>query len=325
VVTGGAGNIAYAILFLIGKGCMLGPDQPIELCLLDIKPAEQALQGVLMELRDAAFPLVVKLVATIDYETAFRGADIALLIGARPRGKGMVRADLLKANASIFRGQGAALNKFASRNCKVLVVGNPCNTNALMCMVNAPSLPARNFTAMTRLDQNRAKAQIARKLGVTVRQVRNVIIWGNHSKTQYPDVNHAYVQNVPQSGLNSSVRTAVNDDAWLNGDFISTVQQRGAAIIKARGKSSAASAANAAVDHMRAWCLGSGGEIVNMAVPSDGSYGVPKGLIFSFPVTCAGDGSYKIVQGLTLDAFSKAKLALTIAELVQEKKSAFSL
>ena len=264
------------------------------------------------------------MVGTADYREAFEGCDVALLIGARPRGPGMDRKDLLKANAAIFEGQGKALDQYASRNVKVLVVGNPANTNALITKHYAPSLPASAFTAMTRLDQNRAKAQIAKRAGVSVGQVRNVVIWGNHSNTQYPDVNHATVGS--SSAATRSVREAVSDDAWLQGDYIKTVQSRGAAIIEAMKKSSAASAANAAVEHVHDWLLGTAdGEFVSMGVISDGnSYGVESNLCFSFPVTCQA-GEWKIVDGLSMDAFSKSKLQATQDELMQERKDALGL
>jgi len=319
VVTGAAGNIAYSIIFMIGQGAMLGPDQPINFRLLDIPQMVEKVKGVEMELRDCAFPIVHDIVSTGDYETAFKNADVCLLIGARPRGPGMERKDLLTANASIFAGQGKAINQFASRNVKVLVVGNPANTNAMIAMNNAPDIPKENFTAMTRLDQNRAVALVSERTKVPVKNVKNVIIWGNHSKTQYPDINHAFIDN---NGTNTPVRTAVNDNKFLDGPFLATVQDRGAAIIKARGLSSAASAANAAVDHIRSWMLGTPkGEYVSMGVCSDGSYGVPKGLIYSFPVTCS-KGTWKIVQGLKINDFSKEKMKLTAEELIAEKNEA---
>jgi len=322
VVTGAAGQICYSVLFMIGQGAMLGPDQPIEIRLLDIPQAEKQLKGVEMEILDCAFPLFTKVVATTDYKTAFQDVEIALLIGARPRGPGMERKDLLTANAAIFSGQGKALNDFANPNVKVLVVGNPANTNALIAMQNAPKIPRENFTAMTRLDQNRASSQIATRLGVPVTKVKNVIIWGNHSATQYPDVNHAFIANHPRDGNNEPVVTAVGDEAWIRGEFTKTVQQRGAAIIKARGLSSAASAANAAVDHIRSWVLGTPkGEVVSMGVISDGSYGAPKDVIYSFPCECSG-GKWKIVQGLKVDEYSREKMRLTGQELLEERRDA---
>jgi malate dehydrogenase len=323
LVTGAAGNIGYSIVYMIAEGQMLGHDQPIELRLLDIPPMAKVLKGLVMELEDCAYPLLSKIVDTTDYKTAFENVDIALLVGARPRGPGMERKDLLKANATIFIGQGKALNDYASKNVKVLVVGNPANTNALIAQVNAPNLPKENFHAMTFLDQNRAKSMIAAKVGVRVDQVKNLIIWGNHSATQYPDVNHGVIADYPLPGINTPIRAAVNDDDYLRGAFIKDVQQRGAAIIAAREKSSAASAASSAVDHVRNWVLGTGGQYASMAVASDGSYGIAPGLIFSFPVICQG-GKHQIVQGLKVDAFSRDKLKLTTDELLLEKSQALS-
>jgi len=322
VVTGAAGNIAYAILFGIGRGKLLGENTPIDLVLLDIPPMADKLNGVVMELNDCAFPLLSNITATTDYQVGFTGVEIALLIGAKPRGPGMVRADLLKSNAKIFEGQGKALEEYASRNVKVCVVGNPANTNALITMKNAPSIPKENFTAMTRLDQNRAASQLATRLNVSVSDVRNVIIWGNHSKTQYPDINHAYVSNYPRKNLQTSVRSAVKNDNWVENEFVPTVQQRGAAIIKARGASSAASAASACLDHVRDWMLGTQqGEIVSMGVVSDGSYGVPKDIIYSFPVTCS-NGNYQIVTDLPVDDRSRQLMDATAKELLEERQSA---
>lgn len=319
LVTGAAGNIAYSALFMIGNGAMLGMDQQIELVLLDIPPMAKAMAGVEMELRDAAFPLVTSITSTTDYEVAFKDVDIALLIGAKPRGKGMVRADLLAQNGKIFEGQGKALDKWASRNVKVLVVGNPCNTNCLIAMNNAPSLSPSCFAAMTRLDELRAKGQIALRLGVAPEQVKNIFIWGNHSATMYPDLCRAYVADYPSAGHMTPVRDAVGDDKWLDSEWIKTIQKRGAAIIQARGKSSAASAANAAVSSIRTWVCGTPpGEIVNMAVPSDGSYGIPRGLICSMPVTC-NNGQIRVVQGLPVDARSRRLIDTTAAELSKEK------
>eukprot|EP00808_Paulinella_micropora_P013379 g43748.t1 len=319
-VTGAAGNIGYSIVFMIAQGKML-EDTPIELRLLDIPPMMAALEGLKMEILDGAFPLITKIVCTADYKTAFTDLDIALLVGARPRGPGMQRSDLLKANASIFSGQGKALNAYAKKTVRVLVVGNPANTNALIAQQNAPDLPKTAFTAMTRLDQNRASSLLAEKIGVAVGQVSNVVIWGNHSSTQYPDVTYAKVADFPQKGHSSSLQAAVCDDNWLQGPFVKIVAERGAAVIKARGKSSAASAAAAAVDHMHDWVLGSKGQYVSMGVPSDGSYGVAPGLIFSYPVICSG-GSYSIVQGLKLNAFSTKMINITMEELLDEKKAA---
>lgn len=323
LVTGGAGNIAYTATFLIAKGNMLG-NIPIHLRLLDIPPMASKQEGVAMELRDGAFPLIKSIMVTTDYKTAFTGVDIALLIGARPRGKGMVRADLLKANAKIFEGQGKALNEYASRNVKVLVVGNPANTNALITAHFAPDIPKENICAMTRLDQNRAMSLLSSRTGTGISQIKNITIWGNHSKTQYPDVNNAVVEDYPQEGLTTPVRAVVNDDQWLNTEFIKRIQYRGKEIIDARGASSAASAANAAVDSMRSWILGTEpGEWVSMAVPSDGSYGIPKGIVYSMPCVCK-NGSYQVVSGLKLDDFSREKMRLTAEELLAEKEAAFS-
>ena len=318
-MTGAAGNIAYSLLWMIGQGKLLGDDQPIELRLLDIAPMEKSVGGVLMELADSAFPLITKLVGTSDYKTAFTGVEVALLVGAKPRGPGMQRKDLLTANGQIFAGQGKALNQFASRSVKVVVVGNPANTNALIAAENAPDLPKSAFTAMTRLDQNRAMAQVAQRLAVPVSQVKNVIIWGNHSKTQYPDVNHAVIAG-PTATV-TPLRAAVNDNAWLDGEFISTVQDRGAAIIAARSKSSAASAASSCVDHIHDWWVGTKpGEYVSMGVYSDGShYGVPAGVVFSFPCICKG-GKWEVVKGLKVDKESQKRLDVTTKELLEEKK-----
>ena len=319
VCTGAAGNIGYSLLFMIASGRMCGYDQPIELRLLDLPNMEKVLKGVEMELNDCAFPLLTKTVCTSDYKTAFTDCDVALLVGAKPRGPGMQRGDLLSQNAAIFKGQGQALNNYASRNVKVVVVGNPANTNAMIAMVNAPSIPRENFTALTRLDQNRAIAQLSMRLKTDVSSIKNVIIWGNHSKTQYPDINHAVVLS---NGSKKSIREAVKDDSYLNGSFIETVQDRGAAIIAARKLSSAASAANAVVDHMYSWLVGTApGEFVSMGVYSDGSYGAPKGVIYSFPVTCK-NGKWTIVQGLKIDDFSKKLMKITGDELVDEQKAA---
>lgn len=322
VVTGAAGQIGYALLFGIGRGQLLGPDQKIDLYLLEIEPAMKALQGVMMEIKDCAFPTINTMVGTSDYKTAFENADICVLVGAFPRKKGMVRADLLKKNAGIFKGQGEAMEKWAKRTCKTLVVGNPANTNALICSTYAPSIPKENFHAMTRLDHNRALSQIADRVGCPVGKVKNVVIWGNHSKTQYPDVNQCVLTDHPQKGFDMPIRTVVNDDEWLNKDFISTVQQRGAAIIQARGASSAASAANAALAHVRDLFLGTKpGEWVSMGVPSDGSYGIPEGIVYSFPCTCS-NGEYKIVRGLKPNAWSRALMKATADELLAEKREA---
>jgi len=308
-VTGAAGQIGYALLFRIASGEMLGKDQPVVLQLLEITPALGALQGVAMELEDCAFPLLHGIVQTDDPNVAFKDTDYALLVGSRPRGPGMERKDLIEANAAIFSVQGKALNDHASRHVKVLVVGNPANTNSLIAQRNAPDLNPRQFTAMTRLDHNRAAAMLAGKTGAKVTEVAGLCIWGNHSATQYPDIAEATVAGKAAASL--------VDDAWYTGTFIPEVQQRGAAIIKARGASSAASAANAAIDHMHDWALGSQG-IVSMGVYSDGSYGVQKGLIYSFPVVCKS-GDWQIVQGRKISDFSRAKMSATETELVEER------
>ena len=310
-VTGAAGQIGYALLFRIASGAMLGDDQPVILQLLDITPALDALEGVKMELEDCAFPLLSGVVCTDDPNVGFKDADYALLVGARPRGPGMERKDLLEANAAIFSVQGKAIDENASKNIKVLVVGNPANTNALITQRNAPSISPHNFTAMTRLDHNRAMTQIAQKTGKTVNDVTNMTIWGNHSATQYPDLFNAKVDGKTAADL--------VDQDWLENDFIPTVQQRGAAIIKARGASSAASAANAAIDHMRSWALGTDGDDwVSMGVYSDGSYGIQEGLIYSFPCRCK-NGEWEIVQGVDVNDFSRAKMQATEQELAEER------
>ncbi len=309
-VTGAAGQISYSLLFRIASGQLLGVDQPVILQLLEIPPAMEALSGVVMELDDCAFELVQGIVATDDPNVAFKDVDYALLVGSRPRGPGMERKDLLEANAAIFSVQGKSLNDHASRDVRVLVVGNPANTNSLIAQRNAPDLDPRNFTAMTRLDHNRAVTQLAQKTGNHVADVKGLAIWGNHSATQYPDISHASVDGTAADSL--------VDQAWVEGTFIPTVQQRGAAIIKARGLSSAASAANAAIEHMRDWALGSDGEVVSMAVYSDGSYGIAEGLIYSFPCTCAG-GDWAIVQGLAINDFSRGKMNDTEDELAEER------
>ncbi|HEX2796454.1 MAG TPA: malate dehydrogenase [Immundisolibacter sp.] len=312
-VTGCAGNIGYALLFRIAAGDMLGPDQPVILHLLEVTPAMKTLEGVVMELRDCAFPLLADIVATDDVTVGFKDADYAILVGARPRGPGMERKDLLEANGAIFTVQGKALNDHASRGVKVLVVGNPANTNALIAMRSAPDLDPRQFTAMMRLDHNRAISQLAAKTGSTVPAIRRMTVWGNHSSTQYPDISHALVDGRPAAEL--------VDQAWLETDFIPTVQQRGAAIIAARGASSAASAASAAIDHMRTWALGTAdGDWVSMGIPSDGSYGIPEGIIYSYPVTCR-DGRYEIVQNLPVSAFSRARMDATARELLEEREA----
>ena len=312
-VTGAAGQIGYALLFRIASGEMLGKDQPVILQLLEIadEKAQNALKGVIMELEDCAFPLLAGVEAHSDPLNAFKDTDYALLVGARPRGPGMERADLLAANAQIFTAQGKALDKVASRNVKVLVVGNPANTNAYIAMKSAPSLPAKNFTAMLRLDHNRAASQIAAKMGIAVGDIEKLAVWGNHSPTMYADYRFATVNG-------KSVKDSINDHDWNANVFLPTVGKRGAAIIAARGLSSAASAANAAIDHMRDWALGTNGEWVTMGVASNGEYGIPKDVMFGYPVTCEGV-RYKIVEGLPIDAFSQGCIDKTLAELMGEQ------
>jgi malate dehydrogenase len=310
-VTGAAGQIGYALLFRIASGSMLGDDQPVILQLLDITPAMEALEGVRMELDDCAFPLLADIVCTDDPNVAFKDTDYALLVGARPRGPGMERKDLLEANAAIFSVQGKAIDDNASRNIKVLVVGNPANTNALITQRNAPDIDPRNFTAMTRLDHNRAMSQLAQKTGTSINDVTHMTIWGNHSATQYPDLFNARVK--------GQAAMELVDQQWYESDFIPTVQQRGAAIIKARGASSAASAANAAIDHIRSWALGTeGDDWVSMGVYSDGSYGIAEGLIYSFPCRCS-NGNWEIVQGVDVGDFSRARMQATETELTEER------
>ena len=317
-ITGAAGQIGYALLFRIASGQMLGADQPVTLRLLEITPALGALDGVHMELDDCAFPLLEGVVKTDDANIAFEGSDYALLVGAMPRKDGMERADLLEANGGIFGPQGQAMAEHANPNIKVLVVGNPANTNALIAQSAGTGLNPRNFTAMTRLDHNRAKSQVASKLGVPIDQVKKMTIWGNHSATQYPDLFNCEVNG-------ASAAETINDQQWLEENFIPTVQQRGAAIIKARGASSAASAANAAIDHMRDRVLGTpDGDCVSMAVPSEGSYEIPEGIISSFPVTCA-NGDYSIVQGLNLGDFSRERINTSAEELVTERNTVTEL
>ncbi|MBS0582425.1 MAG: malate dehydrogenase [Proteobacteria bacterium] len=311
VVTGAAGQIGYALLFRIASGDMLGKDQPVILHLLEITPALPALQGVVMELNDCAFPLLAGVVATDDLSVAFKDVDYALLVGARPRGPGMERKDLLEANGAIFGPQGKALNDHAKRSVKVLVVGNPANTNSLIAQQNAPDLDPGQFTAMVRLDHNRALSQLAEKTGAHTTDIKRVTIWGNHSSTQYPDLHHATVK--------GKAALSLVDHAWYEKDFIPVVQQRGAAIIKARGASSAASAASAAIDHMRSWALGTAeGDWVSMGIPSDGSYGIAPGVIYGYPVTVSG-GKYAIVQGLAINDFSRARMDATNKELREER------
>ena len=308
-ITGAAGQISYSLLFRVASGQMLGPDQPVILQLLEIPPAMGALKGVVMELEDCAFPLVTDIIATDDPNEAFAGVHYALLVGSRPRGPGMERKDLLEANAQIFSVQGAALDAHADQSVRVLVVGNPANTNCLIAQRNAPTLDPRQFTAMTRLDHNRAKTQLAQKAGAHVNDIEGLAIWGNHSATQYPDLFQATVKGQAASGL--------VDEDWITEDFIPTVQQRGAAIIEARGLSSAASAANAAIEHMRDWAMGCDG-IVSMAVYSNGSYGIAEGLIYSFPCRCQ-NGDWEIVEGLSINEYSQARMTLTEQELTEER------
>ncbi len=311
-VTGAAGQIGYAVLFRIASGAMLGPDTPVALRLLEIPAAVKAAEGTAMELDDCAFPLLAGIEITDDPTIAFDGVNIALLVGARPRGPGMERADLLEANGGIFKPQGQAINAGAASDVRVLVVGNPANTNALIAMSHAPDVPRERFSAMMRLDHNRARGQLAAKAGVGVAEVTNMTIWGNHSASQYPDIFHARV-------AGRAAAEVVPDRGWLEGEFIPTVQKRGAAIIEARGSSSAASAANAAIDHIRDWMGATAeGDWVSMAVPSDGSYGVPEGILSGFPVTTAG-GDYTIVAGLEIDDFSRARIDASAAELVEER------
>lgn len=312
-ITGAAGSIGYALLFRIAAGDMLGKDQPVILQLLElpIEGAQNALKGVMMELEDCAFPLLHGMIGTDDPKVAFKDADVALLVGAKPRGPGMERADLLMQNGKIFIGQGQALNEVASRDCKVLVVGNPANTNAWIAMKSAPDLNPKNFTAMLRLDHNRALSQLANKADVQVGDIRKMTVWGNHSPTMYPDYRFAHVGT-------DLIKDTINDAEWNENDFIPTVGKRGAAIIQARGSSSAASAANAAIDHIHDWVLGSNGDWVTMGIPSDGSYGVPEGMMFGFPVVTK-NGHYEIVKGLDIDAFSQSRIDATQAELQAEQ------
>jgi len=312
-VTGAAGQIGYSLLFRIANGDMLGKDQPVVLQLLEIpdEKAQKALKGVMMEIDDCAFPLLAGMSAHSDPNTAFKDADVALLVGARPRGPGMERKDLLTANAQIFTVQGRALNAVASRNVKVLVVGNPANTNAYIAMKSAPDLSRRNFTAMLRLDHNRALSQLAAKIGKPIAAIEKLIVWGNHSPTMYPDYRYATIDG-------QSVKAMINDDAWNKDTFIPTVGKRGAAIIEARGLSSAASAANAAIDHVRDWVLGSNGKWVTMGVASDGSYGIPQDVMYGYPVTTA-NGDYQLVQGLDIDDFSRERMNFTLKELEEER------
>ena len=313
-VTGAAGQIGYALLFRIASGQLLGPDRSVELRMLEITPALGAAEGTAMELLDCAFPLLSGIEISDQPDEAFDGANIAFLVGARPRTKGMERADLLEANGGIFAPQGKAINDNAGDDIRVLVVGNPANTNALIAMGNAPDVPAERFTAMTRLDHNRAIAQLASQTGKPVDEIKRMIIWGNHSATQYPDISHATIGGKPAAEV-------IDDQAWFEDQFIRQVQQRGAEVIEARGSSSAASAANAAIDHMHDWVNGSAeGDYVSMAIPSDGSYGVEEGIISSFPVVCSG-GAYKIVEGLEIDNFSRQRIDASVAELAEEREA----
>jgi len=312
-VTGAAGQIGYALLFRIASGEMLGKDQPVILQMLELpmeKP-QKALQGVMMELEDCAFPLLAGMVGTGDPKVAFKDADYALLVGARPRGPGMERKDLLAENAKIFTEQGKALNEAAARNVRVIVVGNPANTNSYIAMKSAPDLPRKNFTSMMRLDHNRAVSQLAARTNKPVSAIEKMVVWGNHSPTMYPDIRFATAEGKGAKGL-------VNDDAWYKGTYIPTVGKRGAAIIDARGASSAASAANAAIDHMRDWVLGTNGQWVTMGIPSDGSYGIPEEILYGFPVIC-GNGEYTMVKGLEIDPFSREKMDATLKELMEER------
>jgi malate dehydrogenase len=317
-VTGAAGQIGYSLLFRIASGSMLGPDQPLELRLLEITPALSALEGVVMELDDCAFPLLTKIEIGDDPKMIFDGVNLACLVGARPRTKGMERRDLLEANGGIFKPQGEALNNNAADDVKVLVTGNPANTNALIAMRNAPDIPAERFNALTRLDHNRAIAQLAAKTGASVSDITHMTIWGNHSATQYPDLFNTLVRGQNAAGL-------INDQGWLESTFLPTVQKRGAAVIEARGASSAGSAANATIGHMRDWVLGTAeGDWVSMSVPSDGSYEVPEGLISSFPCTTS-DGTYQIVPGLQVNDFSRGKIGASVAELIEEREAVRAL
>jgi len=310
-ITGAAGQIGYSLLFRIANGDLLGKDQPVILQLLDITPALGAVKGVVMELEDCAFPLLAGVVITDEPEVAFRDADYALLVGARPRSKGMERKDLLEANGAIFTVQGRALDRVASRDVRVLVVGNPANTNAYIAMKSAPGLPKKNFTAMLRLDHNRALSQLAAKAACPVASIEHLAVWGNHSPTMYADYRFA------TSG-GQSLQQRIHDETWNRDVFLPTVGKRGAAIIEARGLSSAASAANAAIDHVRDWALGTGDRWVTMGIASDGSYGIPEDVMFGYPVTCA-NGEYTIVQGLEIDEFSRSRIAITLAELEEER------
>lgn len=314
-VTGAAGQIAYSLLYSIGKGDVFGSNQPVILLLLDIPPMMPVVDGVVMELQDCSLPLLHEVVGTSDVSVAFTNIDVAILVGAMPRKEGMERKDLLKANAKIFEVQGKALNEYARKTCKVLVVGNPANTNCLIASRCAPSIPKENFSCMTKLDQNRAVSQVAMRLGVKTDAIKKVIIWGNHSSTQYPDLNHAVVH---LNGQDIPAKEAIKDDNWIQGEFLKIVQTRGAAIIKARKLSSAMSAAKAICDHMKSWWFGTGDDYVSMGIISDGSYGIPKDIVYSFPLTIGSDRSYKIVQGLEITQFSREKMDLSANELKDE-------
>lgn len=320
LITGAAGQIAYSLLYSVAKGDVFGHTQPVSLVLLDIEAMMGVLKGVVMEMTDCALPLLREVIPTADISAAFKDIDVAILVGAMPRREGMERKDLLKANVRIFKQQGEALNQFAKKNVKVVVVGNPANTNAFICKMYAPTIPPENFTCLTRLDQNRAKSQIASRVGVSAQDVHNVIIWGNHSSTQFPDATHATVH---IAGKEVKAYDAVKDDSWLKGDFISVVQKRGAAVIAARKLSSAMSAAKAICDHMHDWWHGTfSGRWVSMGVPSDGSYGIESGLIYSFPVEINPDHTYKIVQGLEINSFAREKMDATKQELIEERDDA---
>jgi len=323
LVTGAAGQIAYSLLYSIAKGDVFGSTQPLSLILLDIEPMLGVLKGVVMELQDCALPLLKEVIPTADPAEAFKDVDMAILVGAMPRREGMERKDLLAANVRIFKAQGKALDTYAKKNVKVVVVGNPANTNAFICKKYAPSIPGENFTCLTRLDQNRAQSQIAARLGVPCEALQNVIIWGNHSSTQFPDISHATAL---VGGKQVPAPQAVNDDNYIKNEFISTVQQRGGAVIKARKLSSAMSAAKAIGDHMRDWHFGTKpGQWVSMGVKSNGSYGIPEGIVYSVPVSIAADGSYKIVEGLAISDFAREKMDNTLKELTEERDMALSV
>lgn len=320
LITGAAGQIAYSLLYSVAKGDVFGPNQPICLTLLDIEAMMGVMSGVVMELTDCALPLLKCVTPTSDIATAFKDVDVAILVGAMPRREGMERKDLLKANVRIFKQQGEALSQYAKKTVKVVVVGNPANTNAFICKMYAKGIPPENFTCLTRLDQNRAQSQIANRVGVSAQDVRNIIIWGNHSSTQFPDVSHALVK---VGGKDVKVPEAVKDETWLKGDFISCVQKRGAAVIAARKLSSAMSAAKAICDHLHDWWFGTKeGQWVSMGIPSDGSYGIEAGLVYSFPIQIKPDHTYTIVQGLAIDDFARSKLDATKQELIEERDDA---